>query len=54
MALRLGMAAHLVEDRALHVENAPIRGVRRMCTIKGDQRLLVLARISQRTAVGTE
>ena len=53
MPLRLSMAAHLVEDRALHIENAPIRGIRRMRAIKGDQGLLVLAHIGQRAAVGT-
>jgi len=54
MTLRVGVASHLVEDRALHIEDAPIGCVRRMCVIERDQRLLVLARIGERAAIGAE
>ena len=54
MTLRVGVASHLVEDRALHVENAPVRSVRCMRVFERDQRLLVLPNIGKRTAVRTE
>ncbi len=43
MTLRIGVAAHLIEHRALHVENAPIRVIRLVRAIEGGKRLLVLA-----------
>ena len=54
MALGIGVATHLIKHRALHVENAPVRIVRLVSAIKGRKRLLVLAGISQCTAVITE
>ncbi len=54
MTLRLGMPAHLIQHRALHVEDAPIRIVGRVRAAERFDRLLVLARLSQGTAVGTQ
>ena len=54
MSLRVGVAAHLVEHRALRVENAPIRIVRRVGAVERLQRLLVLAGLGQRPAIGAE
>ena len=54
MALRLGVAAHLVEHRALRVENAPIRIVGRVRAVEHVERLLVVAGLGQRAAIGAE
>ena len=54
MTLCLGMTSHLIEDRTLHVEDAPIRVVGRMRAAERFDRLFVLARFSQRTTIGTQ
>ena len=49
MTLRLGMPAHLIKNRALHIEDAPVRIVGRVRAGERFDRLLVLARLSQGT-----
>ncbi len=48
MPLRFGVAAELVEHRALRVEDAPVRIVRGVRTAEHVERLVVVAGIGQR------
>src|SRR5438046_2957764 len=48
------MPAHLIEDRSLYREDAPIRLVGGMRSIEDFQSLLVIADIGERLAIGTE
>ena len=48
------MAAHLVEHRALHREDAPVRLVGRVRALEHVERLLEVAGIGERAAVGAE
>ena len=52
MPLRLGVAAQLIEHGALRVEDAPVRIVRRVRPAQYIERLIVIAGIGQRAAVG--
>ena len=54
MPLRVGVAAHLVEHRALDRQDAPVGLVLRMRAVERVQGLLVAAVVRERTAIGTE
>ena len=54
MPLGVGMAAHLIEHRALHRQDAPIRLVLRVRAVEYFERLLVTAVVSERPAVSAE
>ena len=54
IALRFGMAAHLVEHGALRRQDVPVGLIRRMCALKHFERLLVIAGFRQRAPVGAE
>jgi hypothetical protein len=48
------VAAHLIEHGALHRENPPVRLVGRMGALQHAERLLEIARIGERAAIGAE
>ena len=52
--LRIGVAAHLIEHRALHRQDAPVGLVLRVGAVEHVERLLVVAVVGERPAVGAE
>ena len=54
MSLRFGVAAQLVEHRALRVQDAPVGIFGRVRAAEDVERLVVIAGLGQRTAVGAE
>ena len=48
------MAAHLIEHRALHREDAPVGLVGRMRALQHVERLLEVAGVGERAAIGAE
>ena len=54
MPLRLGVAAELVEHRALRIEDAPVGIVGRVRAAEHVERLVVVAGLGQRAAIGAE
>ena len=54
MALRVGVAAHLIEHRTLHRQDMPIGLIWRVRTVKDLRSLIVISRFGQRAAVCVE
>src|SRR6185369_6819708 len=48
------MTTHLVEYRALHRQDPPIRLIRRVCAVENLERLLVTSIVGERAAISAE